>query len=80
MTLALKREPASSDADVVQERALFQFVLDHVAALKVAVANYNAGISVNPKIEWERIADILSDEIPDEEAFDERLSDARRGY
>lgn len=72
------RPSGISDSDCASERQLFQFVRDHIQALKVAVANYNAGASVNAKIEWARIADVLSDEIPDEEAFEERLSDARR--
>lgn len=74
------RPSGISDSDCAGERQLFQFVRDHVQALKVAVANYNAGVSVNSLIEWARIADVLSDEIPDQEAFEERLSDARRSY
>lgn len=73
----LYHTPAVADAAVSNERQLYQFVQDHIAGLRVAIANYNAGVSVNPKIDWNAIADILSDEVTSPEAFDERLSDAR---
>lgn len=73
----LYRAPSIADAAVSTERQLYQFVQDHISGLRVAIANYNAGVSVNPKIDWNAIADILSDEVTSPEAFDERLSDAR---
>ncbi len=70
---------ASSDS-IQSERELFQALQDAVMCLRAVVRNYNAGISHNPQISWQRIADVLSDELPDELAFDERLSAAARGW
>ena len=70
---------ASSDS-IQNDRELFQALQDAVMCLRAVVRNYNAGISHNPPISWQRIADVLSDELPDAESFEERLSDARMDY
>lgn len=73
-------KPYVATDTITAERQLYQAVKDAELCLKAAVRCYNAGTSINPQIDWNSIADILKDEIVGQDVFDERLSEARRGY